>query len=319
MAQMRGLKGYRKVILALTGAILIVFGALWMTTILPSLSKVPTDLNETQSFVGTFQVADQTGALGEPIPVSQTRQQTAVGTETGNVLLIEEVCTVVNSVTGDDLSLMYGGTEIIAIDRSSLEMVSEFGDMPRQGQWSPPKSVGAGDSFLIWNPAAGTPLEANYIGSEKFRGLDVVVFQVNEENLALGTEEMEVSEGLFMTLDKYLTTDITIRFESATGVVVDTDSYTMLSYGMPGMEPVPAFISNLSFTEDTIAFYVETAKDSSMLLFIFSTVIPWTAIGFGAILVITPAMIVAARRLLKKSKVDKPTELPKPTSLPLDI
>jgi hypothetical protein len=317
-AQAKGLKGYRKVIMALGGAILIVFGAVWMTAILPSMMKVPADLSQTQTLVGTVQIADQTGALSAPIPVTRTRQQTGIATESNNVLIVEEVSTFTNTVTGEAIPFMPPITELIAIERSSLEMVSsESANMERTGLWSPPTSLAAGDTFMLWNPGAEMPLQATYVRSEEFEGLDVVVFQLSENNLALGQEVQEIAPGTTMTLDKYYTTEVTLWIEPTAGVVVDTDSTTTISYALPGMDPVPAAVNIFRYTEGTIASYVDTAKSALSQLFLFGTLIPWAVIGCGAVVLATPLTIIAMRKL-RKTKVEEPAEIPTPSSLPFN-
>lgn len=317
-AQGLGLKGYKKVIFALTGAILIVFGALWMTAVFPSLMKAPTDLDKTQTFVGTVQFADQTGALSEPIPLSQTRHQTGIGTEGDNVLIVEEVITFANAVTGEAIPFMPPTTSTITVDRSTLEMVSsETADMERQGQWSPPSQLAEGDSFMVWNPAAGMALEATYVRSDTFQGLDVLIFQINEEFLSLGQEEQQVAPGVMMLLDKYLTTDIILTIEPTTGVPVNTVAHTAIGYAPPMMDPVPSFVQDVRYSEATIASYMDTATSARSQLFLFGTLIPWIAIGFGAVLLATPAILVAARKL-RKTTVEEPDDVPAPTALPLD-
>ena len=317
-AQGQSLKGYRKVIFALTGAILIVFGALWMTAILPSLMKAPTDLDKTQTFVGTVQFADQTGALSDPIPLSQTRHQTGIGTEGDNVLIVEEVITFANAETGEAIPLMPPATSTITVDRSTLKMVSsESANMERQGQWSPPSSLAEGDSFMVWNPAAGMALEATYVRSETFQGLDVLVFQITEESLSLGQEEQQVAPGVTMTLDKYLTTAITLTIEPTAGVPVNTVAHTAIAYALPGMAPVPSFVQDVRYSEATIASYMDTATSARSQLFLFGTLIPWIAVAFGAVLLAIPATLVAARKL-RKTTVEEPADVPTPTPLPLD-
>ncbi|MEE8373384.1 MAG: porin PorA family protein [Dehalococcoidia bacterium] len=316
-AQGNSLKGYKKVIFALTGAILIVFGALWMTAIFPSLMKAPTDLDKTQTFVGTVQFADQTGALSEPMPLSQTRHQMGIGTEGDNVLIVEEVITFANAVTGEAIPFMPPATSTITVDRSTLKMVSsETADVERQGQWSPPSGLAEGDSFMVWNPAAGMALEATYVRSDTFQGLDVLVFQINEEFLPLGQEEQQVAPGVMMMFDKYLTTDVTITIEPTTGVPVNTVAHTAIGYALPGMDPVPSFVQDVRYSEATIASYMDTATSARSQLFLFGTLIPWIAIGCGAALLMIPADLVVLRKL-RKATVEEPADVPTPTPLPL--
>jgi len=307
--QRKGLRGYRAIILSLVGAALAIFGAVWIAVIFPSLDKIPTNYERTLNFEGAFMVANPATQSLDTIPITQTMEQKAIGTE-GNVLLIKEVRKVTNSATGTDLSSIYGSESTLAVDRHTLAFVPNLGDMPREGQWAPPKGLGEGDSFLIWNPAAYRPLQAKYVSSEQFRGLDVVVFKIDEENLLLGPDPRANN------LNAYLSTEITLKIEPSSGTVVDQNAVTTMSYDVPMMGKVPSVISNVKYAESTITDLMDTARSASWMLLWFKTLIPWITIGFGAILVITSA-ILAAVSDLRKSKAGKPSHIakPKPTGI----
>lgn len=310
VSQKRGLKGYRKVILSLAGAVLVVFGALWITVIFPSLDKVPADYERTLSFDATFMVANpQTQAL-DTIPISQTLAQKAVGTE-GHVLFIEEVRTVVDSATGQDLSALYGDQTVMAIDSHSLEFATDMDERGRTGYWGPPKLLGEGDTFDLWNPGAGRALTATYVRDDTFRDLGVVVFEISEADIPIGIEPQS-------GMDLYYATDITLWIEPSSGTVVNQQASTITSIDVMGTK-MPIHISNVRYAESTIIDLMNTARSASWLLLWFRTLVPWIAIGFGAALVISPAIIVAVRRASKRSTEEEPTELPRPTSLPLDM
>jgi len=303
----KGLRGYRTIILALVGAALAIFGAVWIAVIFPSLDKIPTNYERTLNFEGAFMVANPATQSLDTIPITQTMEQKAVGTE-GNVLLIKEVRKVTNSATGTDLSSIYGGESTLAVDRNTLAFVPNLGDIPREGQWAPPKGLGKGDTFLLWNPAAYRPLQAKYVSSEQFRGLDVVVFKIDEENLLLGPDPRANN------LNAYLSTEITLKIEPSSGTVVDQNAVTTMSYDVPTMGIVPSVISNINYAESTITDLMATARSASWMLLWFKTLIPWIAIGFGAILVVSCVLLVAVRDL-RKSKAGRPTHMPKPTSI----
>ena len=303
----KGLRGYRTIILALVGAALAIFGAVWIAVIFPALDKIPTNYEKTLNFEGAFMVANPATQSLDTIPITQTMEQKAIGTE-GNVLLIKEVRKVTSSATGTDLSSIYGGESTLAVDRHTLAFVPSLGDIPREGQWGPPKGLGKGDTFLLWNPAAYRPLQAKYVSSEQFRGLDVVVFKINEKNLLLGPDPRANN------LNAYLSTEITLKIEPSSGTVVDQNAVTTMSYDVPMMGKVPSLIANVKFAESTITDMMDTARSASWLLLWFKTLIPWITIGFGAILVITCALLVAVRDL-RKSRAGKPTHIAKPTSI----
>jgi len=304
----RGLRGYRIIILALVGAALAIFGAVWSAVIFPSLDKVPLNYEKTLSFDGTFMVANPMTQSMDTIPISQTLEQKAVGTEDG-ALLIHEVRTVKNSVTGEVLPAIYNDETTLAIDRHTLMFVPDVDERGRTGYWGPPKGLGEGDSFDLWNPGAGRPLTARYARSENFRGIDVVVFTINESDINLGKEPQSGGNLLF-------TTTIKLWIEPSSGAVVNQESTTTTSIDMMGMK-MPLQISTVNYAENTIVALMDTARSASWLLLWVKTLIPWIAICVGALLVIISGIIVAVRDL-RKSRGGKRTQIQKPTSFPLD-
>jgi uncharacterized SAM-binding protein YcdF (DUF218 family) len=63
---------------------------------------------------------------------------------------------------------------------------------------------------------------------------------------------------------------------------------------------------------------MDTARSAFWLLLWFKTLIPWILIGIGAVLVISPLMIVGYRKVFGKAAVQKPADIARPTSLPMD-
>lgn len=311
MTDQRGfLKGYKKVILSLAGAVLVIFGALWITVIFPSLEKIPTDYERTLNFDGTFMVANpQTQAL-DTIPITQAMEHKAAGTE-GDVLLIHEKRTVINSATGDDLSTIYGDESILAIDRQTLAFATEIDERGRTGYWAPPKLLGEGDSFDLWDPGAQKALTATYVRDDTFRDLSVVVFEIDEAGIPIGTEPQS-------GMELYYSPKITLWIEPSSGTVVDQKAETTTSINMMGAQ-MPVQIANVQYAESTIVDLMNTAQSARWLLLWFKTLIPWIAIGFGAILVVSPAIIVAIRKASQKPEAEESVELPEPTSLPSDV
>ena len=188
-------------IVSLVVLVLVILGVLWITIIFPAVDKVPTDYDRAYYFEGTFSVMNPATQSMDSFPVEQTLAQEAVGTEDG-ALLIHEVRTVVNSATGTDISAIYGDESTLAINRSTLEFVQEIDERGRWGQWGPPRPIGKDDSYDLWHPGAGQPLTANYVRSEDFRDLGVLVFEIDEEDIDLDEDapdemkEPEVDEDL---------------------------------------------------------------------------------------------------------------------------
>ena len=303
--QRKGLRGYRLIILAVLGALLAVFGALWVSVIFPALDKVPADYGRTYYFDGQFQVMDPATMSLVPMPIEQTLEQKAVGTQDG-ALLIHEIRSVKNAATGDDISAIYGDESTLAINPSSLEFMTQVDERGRTGQWGPPRPLAVGDTFDLWNPGAGQALPATFVREETFRGLNVYVYEIEESGIFIGKEPTS-------GMNLFLSPQITLWVEPSSGTVVNQTSETTTSLNMMGTM-MPMQIANVNYAEATIADLMDTARSASWMLLWFRTLVPWMAIGFGCVLVSFSAVTVAVRNL---RKVRKPSE--QPTSLPMDV
>jgi hypothetical protein len=299
----KGLRGYRLIILAVVGALLAIFGALWISVIFPALDKMPADYTESYTFEGTFSVMNPATQQLDTFPVEQTLTEEAVGTEDG-ALLLHEVRTVVNAATGTDISAIYGDDSILAIDARTMEFQQSVDERGRSGQFAPPRPLSEGESYDLWIPATQQPLTANYVRTEDFRGMTVFVYELSAQNFSLGNDPQS---GMPLSLS----TTITQWVEPSSGTVVNNDSVTTTSVDMMGMQ-IPVQISSLYFTEGTIASLMDTARSAHWMLLWFRTLVPWLALGFGAFLVVSAALIVMVRNL-RKAKVETPAEHPKPT------
>ena len=299
----KGLRGYRLIILAVVGALLAIFGALWISVIFPALDKMPGDYQETYTFEGTFSAMDPATQQLVSFPVEQTLAQEAVGSEDG-ALLLHEVRTVVNSATGADISAMYGDESTLAIDPRTLEYQQAVDERGRWGQFGPPRPLSEGESYDLWNPAVQQPLTANYLRTEDFRGLTVFVYQINAQDVSLGNDPRS-------GMPLLLSTTITQWVGPSSGTVVYNESVTTTSMDMMGQQ-IPVQISSLQFTEGTITSLMDTARSAHWMLLWFRTLVPWLAMGFGAFLVVAAAVTVLVRNL-RRARLDKPAEHPKPT------
>ena len=275
----------RGLLISVIGLILMVLGVLWLAFIFPALDKVPTDYAKTFYFDGTFLISSAQGNF--TIPITQELAQEATGTEDG-ALLIHEVRTVKNAVTGQPLPAEYQDESTLAIDRHTLEFVPEVDERGRTGQWGPPRPLGEGDSFELWNPGASKPLTANYLRSEDFRDLGVVVFEINQDYI-------DIPENPQMGMDLYFKTRITLWIEPSSGTVVNQTSETTTAIDMMGMK-IPVQISNVNYAEQTIEDLMDTAKSAHWSLLWFRTVVPWVFIGVGAFMVIIDTVLSSRRK-----------------------
>lgn len=276
------------IVLSIVGVVLVIIGILWFTIIFPALAQIPTGYERTYYFEGTFQLADPTtGILGPPFPIEQALAQEATGTRDG-VLLIHEKRTVENAVTGDDLSAYYGDESTLAIDRKTLKFVPTIDDRGRTGQWAPPRGLGEGDSFEIWNPSVNRPLTARYMKSEEFQGLKVVVFKMEASDISIGNHSQT-------QLPLLLSTTVNLVIEPKSGTVVDQNAYTTVSMDM-GVQKVPVQIADVKWTQDTIDELVDVAKSADVKLLWFETIIPCLLVGIGAVLLIVGVIFIIRKQ-----------------------
>ncbi len=268
--------------LTIVGVVIVVFALVWLLAIFPAMNKLPEDHHRVVNFDGTYQVMNPDTQAMDSIPVCVQRVQDATDVQ-DNVLIINQTVTCTHAQAGMELP-QFGLAEVLGVDRSNREYVSGYGDMERSGQFCFPSDAQE-ESYSVWIPSAGRPLEAEFKGEEDFHGLKVFNFQISEQNLDIGTQE---GTGLPQVMD--IVTTMTI--EPVSGTTVDTTSDTTYSIDMQGMK-IPYYISSISFTEDTIDELVDTAKDARSMI-LWATVYGfWIAIGVGAALIVTGVVMFA--------------------------
>lgn len=262
---------------SVVGLILVILGVLWIAVIWPSLNKMPASLDKTLYFDGNIKVPDQT-IPGQMVtfPIEEILQQNGNGTQDG-ALFVHEKYIVTNAITGEELPA-YGLEQTLAVDRKTLAIVTNIDEQHRSGYWGPPRGLGEGDTFDLWNPGAYRALTATYAGADTFRDMKVVIFKIDAQDMSLGNDP-QTQQPLLMD------TTINLTIEPKTGVVVDEDALTTTSLSMGGQK-VPVQITYVRYAERTIVDLMDTAKDASKMLMLMGTVVPWVLIGVGAVLVI---------------------------------
>lgn len=274
-------------VLSLAGVVLVIIGILWLNLIFPALAKMPTDYARTYYFEGSFSVLNAATQSMDTFPIQQALAQEATGTQNG-ALLIHEKRTVKNAVTGDDLSAYYGDESTLAVDRKTLKFVKELDERERYGYWAPPRGLGEGDSFEIWNPSVNKPLTASYVRSQEFQGLKVVVFRIEASDVSVGTHPQT-------QLPLLVSTTVNLLIEPKSGTVVDQTAITKVSMDM-GVQKVPVQIANVKWTRGTINEMVDVAKSADTKLLWFETIIPWLLVGLGAVLLIIGVVFMVRKR-----------------------
>jgi hypothetical protein len=267
------------------GVVLVAFALVWLLAIFPAMAKLPEDHHRVVTFEGTYQVMNAETQALDSIPVFVERNQMGKTVE-DNVLTIIQIITCTHAQAGMELP-QFGVVEVLGVDRSTREYVPGYGDMERSGQFCFPSDVQK-ESYSVWILSAGRPLEAKFIGEEEFHGLKVYDFEINEQNLPLGTQE---GTGLPQVMD--IVTKM--KVEPVSGTTVDTSSDTTYSVDVQGMK-MPYYISSIAFTEDTIDELVDTASDARSMITWATVYGFWIAIGVGAVLIVTGVVMFARKK-----------------------
>ena len=258
------------------GLVLVIFSLIWLLVWFPYLAKFPADHHKVINFEGMYKVMNPETRMLDEIPVTVKREQQATEVQ-DNVLIINQTVTSTHALTGIELA-QFGLTEVLGVDRSTREYVPGYGDMNRTGQFSFPPGGGE-ESYSLWIPTAGRPLEAKFTGEEAFQGLEVFTFKVSKLDLDIGTQSET-------DLPQVLDTVIRLKVEPVSGVEVYSESLTLMKIiPMPGLK-TPFYVSSLRFTDDMIADLVDTAKSSRSMI-LWATVYGfWLGVGLGIILVL---------------------------------
>jgi len=262
------------------GLVLVIFSLIWLLAIFPTVAKIPADHHLVINFEGTYKVMNPEARTLDEILVTVKQEQQATEVRE-NVLIINQTIASTHAVAGMELP-QFGVTEVLGVDRSIRQYVPGYGDMNRTGQFSFPAGVEK-ESYSLWIPNAGCPLEAKFNGEEEFQGLGVFTFKISDLDLDIGTQSGT-------DLPQVLDTVVRLKVEPVSGITVYSESITIMKIiPIPGLK-TPVYISSLSFTDDTIADLVDTAS-SARTMILWATVYGfWLGIGVGIILTLVDVL-----------------------------
>ena len=140
----------------------------------------------------------------------------------------------------------------------------------------------------MWILNAGRPLEAEFMGEEELDGLKVFVFEIEGQDLDIGTQE---GTGLPQVVD----IEISLKVEPVTGTTVDTESKSTYSVVLPEPAGMKSnyYISDIAFTEETTAELVDEAAGNRSMILWLSVYGFWIAIGVGVVLIAVGVVMFA--------------------------
>ena len=279
------------VALCVLGALLAVFGIIWMTVIWPSLTKVPADLEQQVDLQGTVSLYDSESGANVSFDVIGHRKYTAVKAS-GDILYLDEDVWFDLAGTNPPQELEQLREEFfLGIDRVTRQNVEGRGDGIGGGHYSFPFNVSKDKVYPFWNEKNPENLDCSYVGETDFEGLHVYIFEMSTPDEGLTTPaSFDIPE---MRIDQ----KITLHVEPVSGVTVLSESITKRSGTIPMPDELyPAtgpvtnkavtfYEDNLTFTQDTIDDLVGQAKSAKTQVTLAKNLLPWLSIGGGIVLI----------------------------------
>jgi hypothetical protein len=283
------------IVFAAVGVVLVIFGIVWMTAIFSIFEKVPSDYERIYTFDGEYRLPDPQNPLSGQlisIPVIMTRTLEAAGAGNGAMFISEQISTV--NLAGGPIDPSnperFNQQSTLAIDRATRKNVDVSADYPsipvRKEQWSPPGHLKEGENFLMWSPAANIAIEVKYIDKEEFRGMTVFSYEAIGNDILLGPDPN-------YGFDIYVDTQLNLKCEPLSGVPIAQNSIVTRSFGdVPQIGKLPFYQSVITYSEESIDYLTDLAKDSRTKIQWFGTYMPWMIIGLGAVLIIVSVAIM---------------------------
>ena len=222
------------------------------------------------------------------LPVLIHRERKGAGTDGDRLTMNEQVTTTIAGTSQDVPGFPKTNVNLI-IDRVSKEYLPG-GDGDRSGQWGMPFDASQDAVYEAYLSVAGQPLPATYEGTEDVEGLETYVYTIREENVPYAGSDP--ATGLPMVVD----VDVTVWVEPATGALVDAVDVETISALAPNGAKFERFTADMSFTDETVASSVATAKDDKGRLTLYGTTFPWIFLVLGLLAAATGAVILVRNR-----------------------
>ena len=288
------------VIFAAIGAVLLIFGIVWMTVAAPALTKLPCNLRKTVNLTGTVSMLDSDGQPVEYANVLGTRNYWVESCR-GDIAYVREDIAFVDVDTQQDIPSLHTNV-LFGVDRVTMANVPGHGDEDRAGQWSLPGGLKPGEDFELWITGNSEPVLARFVGEEEFHGLRVFVYESSTPEGG-----MYIPPGLFSPAMRTYQWSV-MKVEPVTGTGVFSDGSTKKTSVipvpdelLPNTGPVQyvettIYEDRFTFTEETIDELVSEAKHYKKILPIIRTYVPWATIGLGLVLVLLGLALAAKSR-----------------------
>ena len=137
---------------------------------------------------------------------------------------------------------------------------------------------------------ADRPLSARYEGTEEVLGLETYRYVVRELNVPFAATDP--ATGLPMVVD----VEVIAWVEPATGAAVDAIDIETISAITPTGAKFVRFTADMSFTDDTVATLVASAKDDRGRLTFYETTFPGIFLVLGLVAAAAGGVILVRNR-----------------------
>jgi len=238
-------------------------------------------------------LANPTKLEMDTIPVNFQRVRKAERTHGDTVFLHQDF---LGSVLGTGQPLpQFSSTATLAVDRDTRLYVPG-GSEPRRGGFAFPYGVEQEQEYPIWVNEVFDAPRAKFVEAGEEGGLKVYTFDIRQQSLALPAEPKR-SLGIPETLD--LTADVAIstKTEPKTGITVDVASNVKYRLKNAALGNPTVFESNIEYSDASVSGAVQDAREAQRGLFWLGTVLPWSVLGMGILLVV--GGVVASRQPLR--------------------
>lgn len=212
------------------------------------------------------------------LPVVLHRVRRATGTQGDRIFINEQVATLDPATRLAVPGFEKTNLNLIVDQKTRAYLPGTEGG--RSGLWGLPFKVEKDRSYSSWVTAASQPLDAQYQGVEKVRGLETYIHVVEVTNLPLA--EKDPVTGLPLVVDALIKT----WSEPRTGSTVRIEDSDAVSALHPSGAKYPRFVANVNHTEESIAQLAKDARSNRSKLLWFGTYMPWICVGVGSFLVI---------------------------------
>jgi hypothetical protein len=279
------------VALCILGVLLAVFGIIWMTVIWPSLTKVPSDLEQQVDLQGTVSLYDDGLGTNVSYDVIGHRKYTALKASEDILYLDEDVWFDLAGTDPPQELEQLREEFFLGIDRVTRRNLEGRGDGIGGGHYSFPFNVSKDKVYPFWNEKNPENLDCRYDGETNFEGLHVYIFKMSTPEEGLTTPaSFDIPE---MRIDQ----QITLYVEPVSGVTVLSESITKRSGTIPMPDELyPAtgpvtnkavtfYEDNLTFTQATIDDLVDQARNAKTQVTLAKDLLPWLSIGCGIVLI----------------------------------